>query len=227
MNLIARLALLAFCTLSAFAAVVAGSGPGGAIPDCAVANCDLNPGNGPGIFVSAITINDPRHIAAAGNNVTVTLSNFNHPYIGDLRIGLQAPGFSPTIWFLNRPGALQAAGLGYGTDLAGTYRFNTSFAGEQWTVAPVLPPGDYQTQGEPYTAITTNFSSQYNGQPVNGEWTLVIMDLFSGDTGTLGGWSLEFNVAEESSAVPEPGQLYPMLSALLIGLGAVRARRKR
>ncbi|MBI4891354.1 MAG: proprotein convertase P-domain-containing protein [Acidobacteria bacterium] len=214
-------ALLAMCTMAALSgATISASGAGGSIPDCSAGNCQVGPGI-PGQFTSDITILDPGSIAASGNNVTVTLGNISHTWVGDLQIALTHVGYSGAT-FLFRPGALTAAGVGNSTDLSGTYRFNNDFSGNPWTAGATLAPGDYYPTGVPFVSTESPFSDFFNGQPAAGTWRLTIYDLSHLDTGTIRDWSLDLQTAAE---VPEPAQALPLLGALLVGAWRLRRRK--
>ncbi|MBI4891353.1 MAG: proprotein convertase P-domain-containing protein [Acidobacteria bacterium] len=220
-----RIAFLAIIALAvASGATISASGAGGAIPDCVIGvgalNCDQGPGT-PGLFQSTINIAAAGSILAAGNNLTLTLTEMSHTWLGDLQMSLEHVGFGGAT-FLFRPGANINTDTGYGTNLSGTYRFNNNFTGNPWTSTTTLPAGDYYPTGASYSSAETPFSDFFNGQIVAGDWRLTIRDLNDMDTGSLGSWSLDI---ETPSEIPEPAQVLPLLGALLAGAWRLRRRQ--
>lgn len=140
-----------------------------AIPDGAGANTQ-----GP---VAASTINVPD----SGSILDMTVSvDITHPYVGDLVLQLQHPN---EIDFVN---------LWFRT--CNTARFgnmNLSFKDGEPAISCGSPTiGVYAPE---------NPLSVFNGLEMSGDWTLVLVDFYNGDIGTLNNWSLEFCLEVELS----------------------------
>jgi subtilisin-like proprotein convertase family protein len=145
-------------------------GNGGNIPD------------GSSCFTDDIIVKDSFSIT----NVTVTLKDFVHTWVGDLVVRLRHLETGTVVELFRRPGQPQFSSSGYSNDLNGNYIFNDrspkSFevaAGEH----SVIPSGKYA----PSEAL-----SAFSGLPVAGTWQLMINDCSAGDSGCLDSWSLSF-----------------------------------
>lgn len=79
----------------------------------------------------------------------------------------------------------------------------TAATGSSYSAASAIATGTYQSQGLSL--------SDFNGELVNGTWTLFLADMSFGDQSTLVSWSLEI------TAVPEP------TTWAVIGFGAIFA----
>jgi subtilisin-like proprotein convertase family protein len=158
---------------------------------------------------------------SAISEVTVLLS-VSEGWCGDLYAYLtHGSGFSV---LLNRPGRSLADPFGSGvTDL--TVTFNDNAPADNHTGIPTTGAisGVYQPDGravDPDNSLDTSprtaFLSSFNGLDANGEWTLYVADVATGDTMTLVSWSLNI------TGVPEP-------STLLLGAagGCLVLRRRR
>jgi subtilisin-like proprotein convertase family protein len=66
------------------------------------------------------------------------------------------------------------------------------------------------------TSPRTAFLSSFNGLDANGDWTLYVADLATGDTMTLESWTLTLQ------GVPEPGSM----ALALLGIGLAMHRRR-
>ena len=168
------------------AAVISFTGLGGAVPDGSPTGATFD-----------ITINDPRLIAASGNNVTLTLIGVDttQTAVGsftgfgglvDFTATLEHVGFgAPQFVFdsvLNPQAFICIAGL------EGTYTFRsgapttlqsqcgTGDVPSQLSQNPVILPGTYRTT-LPDDAADSNLSSFWNGQAVAGTWRLFVRDL--------------------------------------------------
>lgn len=116
---------------------------------------------------------------------------FEHAYIGDLRITLTAPG-GQTVTLIGPVGFFNPTNFS---------EWNVNFVPCNKTANPDLgfaPTwsnaqgwgtfGNYTGSYHPITGCLEDF----NGGPVNGEWTLKVEDLQTGDTGTFLGYELVF-----------------------------------
>jgi len=124
---------------------------------------------------------------------------------------------------LNRPGRSLAETFGSGaTDL--TITFDDSAPTDIHTGIPNSGSvaGGYQPDGRSIdpdnvldTTPRTAFLSSFNGLDANGEWSVYVADVATGDTMTLSSWSLNITL------VPEPSTF------LLAPAGACLALRRR
>jgi hypothetical protein len=190
-----------------------GSGSGFSIPD-----------NNPTGAFSDIVVADNFLI----NNITVGLNSLTHPWIGDLIATLTHIDTNTTVDLFNRVGRTTTGlGDGDGSNLSGSYNFNDAFTGDLWSVAISgggsfdIPGGDYFPTGAGSSAKVPMLTT-ISGLPSNGTWRLKISDKGSGDTGTLGSWSLNL---QGSSPASVPGPL-PLLGAGA-AFGWSRRLRKR
>jgi len=111
---------------------------------------------------------------SSGTLVSVRV-NITHTYDGDLQVILQSPA-GTQINLSNRNGG------------SGDNYTNTVFMmGASTAIASGSAPftGNYIPDG--------NFSS-FNGQVLNGNWTLIVKDLSGSDVGTLNNWDITFNL---------------------------------
>jgi hypothetical protein len=126
------------------------------------------------------------------NDVTVTLTNLTHTYAGDLIAQLQHVESGTTIDLFRRVGSSNND-CGSRAHFQGTYRFSDSFTGNLWSfppMAPSLTAGDYFASTTSGTKTLLVGPTGFRGQSVLGTWRLTITDNTSGDTGSLGGWTL-------------------------------------
>ncbi|MDG2123045.1 MAG: proprotein convertase P-domain-containing protein [Verrucomicrobiales bacterium] len=92
----------------------------------------------------------------------------------------------------------------------------TALTGEWQPDGRLIDP-DLVESGSPRTSPTLN---SFNGLDPDGDWTLFVADLVTGDPATLNSWSLEIT----GTVIPEPSR------ALMLGVGllslALRRRRR-
>ncbi len=106
--------------------------------------------------------------------------DITHSYVGDLLVQLQHPNGSDFVTVWNR------------TCNSTRYQdINLTLEDGQSIINCASP-----TTG---TYAPENPLSAFNGLEMNGDWTLVIIDFFNGDIGTLNNWSMEFCMAEALS----------------------------
>jgi MYXO-CTERM domain-containing protein len=180
---------------SAGLALAAGALAGNSYNGGGVAFADLT------TVTSDIVVADSFSIA----DVSVTLNNITHTWVGDLTISLS--NGSTSIDLIARPG-FTGTGFGSSGDLNGNYSFATGGAAFPTTLTgtAVVPSGTYAPIGD---------LSLFNGQNSAGTWTLSVADAAGGDTGALGSWTLNL------TPVPTPG------AAALLGLAGVAGLRRR
>lgn len=144
-------------------------GNGGNIPD------------GHGSFQDDIVVTENFCIT----DVTVTLENLVHTWVGDLMVRLRHLETDTVVELFRRPGQPHFSSSGYSNDLMGDYSFNDHNPYSFETAAAtntVIPSGNY-------TALQP--LSMFEGLPATGTWRLVITDCSAGDSGSLGSWRLD------------------------------------
>lgn len=159
-------------------------------------------------------------------NPTITSFNalnlgINHTWVGDLLIQLTSPS-GTTADVLVRPGVTTATSFGSSSDFlaANTYAFvNSGGTAFPTGSAASVASGTYNRLGRAAAGQVASDSgldfTAFNGQDLNGTWTLSIRDYGSGDTGSINGWSMDI------SSVPTPG------AAAMLGLGGLASFRRR
>ncbi|MCP2732645.1 proprotein convertase P-domain-containing protein [Limnofasciculus baicalensis] len=199
-------------TGSAQALTINYSGSGFSIPD----------GNPTGVS-SNIVVSDNLNIS----DITVTLNNLNHTWIGDLVATLTNVTTNTTVSLFNRVGRV-GSGIGDSSNFGGTYSFNSAFTGNLWTTAAGLngsqniPSGNYFPTGANSAAIASPSLTAFNGELSQGTWQLRISDNAGGDTGPLGSW----NLSVTGQPVPEPGSVLGLLAMGAMGAGSTLMRKK-
>lgn len=149
------------------------------------------------------------------NSVTVNVTTA-HTWVGDISLILTAPN-GDDCQLMRRPGT---SGVGNSGDwLVGAYTFVTS-GGLAVPNVGNMAPGTYnRTNNAASTQLTPPVDpdtySVFDGDDLNGSWTLTARDDAGGDTGALGTWSLDI------TSIPAPGSL------ALLGLGGLIASRRR
>ena len=144
----------------AHASLITLSGPGGTVPD--------NQPAGPGFVANAVTA-DGRMVT----DVTLTLSGFDHTWIGDLQVRLTSPS-GTSVLLIDR-----VCNSSRSIDFS-----NITLDDSAPTIGSVCPPAFSGTYG-PSNPLYT-----FNGQNGSGTWSLTVSDLAAGDTGVLNGWGL-------------------------------------
>ncbi len=148
--------------------VLAFIGKGGNIPD------------GSGSFHDDIVVTENVNIT----DVSVTLQNFVHTWVGDLIVRLRHIETDTVVELVRRPGQPHFSSSGYSNDLKGDYTFNSHNACKFEAAAAdnaVVPSGTYA----PLQSL-----SAFKNLPAAGTWRLIVTDCSAGDSGFLGSWSL-------------------------------------
>ena len=165
------------------------TGAGGVIPD------GIYGENTPGYLVSAITATD----SGAVSKLTVTLQNLTHSWIGDVSATLTHVESGATQSLFHRVGFPTTPPFGDSSNLGGNYAFADSFVGDLWAAA-AQGGTTYVVPGGTYFATASNvgtkvlLDSTFVGVPIAGTWELTVGDHEGGDLGSLGGWTIAFEV---------------------------------
>ncbi|HYE60980.1 MAG TPA: choice-of-anchor X domain-containing protein, partial [Phycisphaerales bacterium] len=150
--------------------------------------------NTPGMRTLTVTVP-----AGSGtiSNLGITLG-MNHTWVGDV-IATISNG-TTTATFINRPGVPGTGVNGFSDNLAGEYRF-TGLASASIDTGCTnvsthnVPAGAYQ----PFESL-----AGFNGQPLEGTWTITLTDNAGLDTGSITSLSV-YDVQPTSCGTPCPG----------------------
>jgi subtilisin-like proprotein convertase family protein len=134
------------------------------------------------------------------SNISVTLNNLTHAYVGDLDINLIAPNGQN----INLVGGLNnGSGNNSTANFVGTVISSTGTASLSGAAAPRTgvfaadrragygPTGNTQTTSQ-WANLTTN---------MNGNWRLALADFFAPDAGTLNSWSISITYGTPSTGI--------------------------
>lgn len=203
-------ALCAAVVLGVFAASASAdtfSGPGGPLVDS----------DGTDEGLALFTINVSGTGATVASLDAITLTGFEHTFIGDLVIGLIAPD-GAFVTATSPPAT-------HSSNLDGTYTFVVSNILPTWdeitdgtTDSFVVPSGSYAASDWGAGDLGPRVDwAEMQGAALDGNWSLGVWDFAAGDSGQLGSWS--FTV----TTVPEPASLGLGAAALVLLL----SRRRR
>lgn len=160
---------------------------------------------------SGITINDnavatpyPLSLAVSGipageviQNVRVTLNNFQHSFPLDVAIILAGPG-GKTVKLMNRAGGgTPVAGISLVLDDAAASSIPDPLV--SGTYRPTYASGAEPLLGGAPAAPYFSTLAAFNALSPNATWSLYAVDQFSGDSGSIGTWTLQITTA---SGVP-------------------------
>ncbi|TRW16675.1 PEPxxWA-CTERM sorting domain-containing protein [Glacieibacterium frigidum] len=192
--------------------------------------------------VGAVTISNPTPIVIVdggeassainvsgltGNitNLTLTISGLSHTYPDDLVMGLYNESLNLGFVFMSF--------VGGSTDINNvTLTFSDAASGflpESFVDNFPVTSGTYLPSNFGGYAFN-NFDDAgsfagFNGNSANGEWTLLIADVFPADFGTVsGGWSLDITT-DGIAAVPEPASWALMIGGFAMTGVALRRRK--
>lgn len=162
------------------------------------------------IYPSTINVTGVQGVVS---DLNVSVTNITHTFSDDLDILLVAP---------NGLNVMLMAGAGGSTMLTDAdFTFDDQAAEMMPNTLPPIMSGTYKPsnyeplQGMPLPAPQGPYGSllsAFDGMNPNGIWKLYVADDGSGDSGSLKGWSLQFNT------IPAPGALgFFVLSCLKCG----------
>lgn len=209
-------AIASLTVLPASAVSFTGTGAGFSIPD----------NNATG---ASSTITVPTSSNFLITDITVTLDNLTHTWIGDLIANLTYVPTNTTVSLFNRIGRPSFGPLGDSSDFGGDYSFNDAFTGNLWAVAAnpaffVIPSGNYFPTGAGSSTLVPMLTS-LGGSQTAGDWRLTISDVSVDDTGALGSWTLNLQGTPIAPvSVPESSSGLGLLALGLLGAGAALKR---
>ena len=177
------------------------------------------PASGTGATSGAPATPYPSTILVSGvpttiSKVTVTLSNMTHTFPGDVDVLLVSPTGRKFILVSDVIGDSNWTGQTYTFDdnavallpssgaapATGTYKPTNIGSGDLFPApAPAAPYLSPATDGT--DTLTSAFTGVAGGDP-NGTWSLYVVDDFTTDAGTFGGWSISFTLSTPVCAGP-------------------------
>ncbi len=209
-------AIAGMTVLPASAVTFTGTGTGFSIPD----------NNATG---ASSTITIPTSSNFSITNITVTLNNLTHSYVGDLIANLTYVPTNTTVSLFNRIGRVNT-GFGDSSNFNGTYSFNDASTSNIWSVAAsggddfVIPGGNYFPTGAGSGTLVPILTS-LGGSQTAGDWRLTISDNAEDDTGSLGSWTLNLEGTPIAPvSVPESNSVLGLLALGLLGTAAALKR---
>ncbi len=209
-------AIAVLAALPASAVSFTGTGTGFNIPD-----------NNPTGASSTITV--PTGSNFLITDITVTLNNLVHPFIGQLIANLTYVPTNTTVSLFNRIGRV-ITGVGDSSNFNGNYSFNDAFTGNIWSVAASgnssfnIPSGNYFPTGAGSDTLVPMLTS-LGGSQTAGDWRLTISDNGLENTGSLGSWTLNLEGTPIAPvSVPESNSVLGLLALGLLGTAAAFRR---
>jgi len=209
-------AIAVLAALPASAVSFTGTGTGFSIPD----------DNATG---ASSTITIPTSSNFSITNITVTLNNLTHSWVGDLIANLTYVPTNTTVSLFNRIGRPTDT-FGDSSNFNGNYSFNDAFTGNIWSVAASLggtsniPSDNYFPTGAGSATLAPMLTS-LGGSQTAGDWRLTISDNAEDDTGSLGSWTLNLEGTPIAPvSVPESNSVLGLLALGLLGAGAAFRR---
>ena len=207
-------AIAGMTVLPASAVTFTGTGTGFNIPD----------NNATG---ASSTITVPTGSNFSITNITVTLNNLTHTFVGDLIANLTYVPTNTTVTLFNQIGRV-SSGQGKSSNFNGTYSFNDAFTGDFWAASGDasfnIPSGNYFPTGADSGTLVPILTS-LGGSQTAGDWRLRISDLSGGDAGSLGSWTLNLEGTPIAPvSVPESNSVLGLLALGLLGTAAAFKR---
>jgi uncharacterized repeat protein (TIGR01451 family) len=170
------------------------------------------PDNAPRGVTDTLLVNDDFEIA----DIDFRVDSVTHTFTGDLTLMLRSPD-AVGVDFVSLIGGLTDGGTGdnitnmivddnvafvTGNDMAQAVAADAPYS-KSWR--PVFNSPWAALAGFPDLAGATGTLSRFDGRSTKGTWTVVASDQFTGDTGTLNGWSMlvtpvHFNISAVTAA---------------------------
>jgi subtilisin-like proprotein convertase family protein len=117
------------------------------------------------------------------SNVTVTINDLQHTWMGDLRATLTHLPSGRTVTLFDN--------VGGSDDVNGNYSFNDAFSGNLNSFGTFIPSGNYFPNTNGFLSFPS--LSTFNGLSADGTWRLTIADEIGSDVGSFASWSLNVN----------------------------------
>lgn len=162
-------------------------------------------------------------------DITVTLNNLVHPFIGQLIASLTYVPTNTTVSLFNRIGRVSSE-LGDTSNFNGTYSFNDASTSNIWSEAASgnssfnIPSGNYFPTGADSGTLVPILTS-LGGSQTAGDWRLTISDVSTGGTASLGSWTLNLEGPPTAPvSVPESNSVLGLLALGLLGTAAAFKR---
>uniref|UniRef100_UPI0025C5AF05 PKD domain-containing protein n=1 Tax=Lacinutrix sp. TaxID=1937692 RepID=UPI0025C5AF05 len=170
--------------------------------DCAppVSGTTVLPDQSGATYQTTVTVDcyNSNQTLTSVNQIVAVCINLEHSFSGDLDIFITSPNGQQTQLYNQGGGGTyfgganndddQLAGVGadYCFSINGTVTVNNGTT----VVAGSNPPGNSWAPG---TYLPTGTFNTLIGSPLNGDWTLTLIDNLNIDDGTVFGWSIEFD----------------------------------
>jgi subtilisin-like proprotein convertase family protein len=123
------------------------------------------------------------------SNIRVTVTNLTHTFPGDIDMVLFGPTGAHSIIFTDAIGGTGGVtGRNYTFEIGATALPTTGFPASG--TYGVVNGGSWSGSGTPSTVTSANLGN-FLGTNANGTWSLYLTDDGSGDSGSIGSWSLE------------------------------------
>ena len=195
--------------MASAASAASASGAGGAIPDF----------DGTGVWPQPFPVSSYSSSVNLATGVasieSIVLTNLSHTWVGDLQAVLFRPD-GTGVNILVRPG-FTGTGFGSSADVGATYTFVGSGGASFPTGGTFVAGGTYNQSFGVWATGTGGVTNTALGSVSGGSglWTLKIYDWAGADTGSIGGWTINY------TEVPAPGVL------ALLGLAGLAGARRR
>lgn len=140
----------------------------------------------------------PQGAGCAGDVITdlhVTLQ-IQHTWVGDLQISLTSPAAGP-ILIVDRPGVPALGAFGCSSDDYDVELYDTAGGGSVENQCSAVPPA---IAGD--RVPSPGLLAAFDGETLNGNWTLGITDAAAGDSGRLLNWCLAEGAGEQCCSAP-------------------------